>query len=393
MNRDTDVLLGPILIGSLLAYLLMGAYLVQLYHYLAEDPIPGPRIRLHIIVALVTAAEATNVVFISQTAWRILIQSTQRPEYIVVLPVGASGTYTLNAITPLVVQCFFAWRIMRITRRKRYVRFRYIIPAAILALLQTGALLVVNVEFIQFGRRALFLGRLEIKLPLSLYLAAALACDTLITAAMIFILLDFKAATELSTTKRLLNMLIFNAVENGAVTTVCAALNLAFYLTRPLDYIHLCFSYAITGLYVNVLLASLNGRGRRAEASTSQSTNLREIEFRGEVTFQHLGDGSASTRSNRQSLSDPTEARGEKGDGVRRVQSPSVAFFVSTVTEVHRDGDFSPRARAYAEDRGARDDAGALAGDRRTRGDEGGEGVLASDGDGDGLEAFGKWPP
>ena len=53
-------------------------------------------------------------------------------------------------------------------------------------------------------------------------------------------LLDFKAATELSTTKRLLNMLIFNAVENGAVTTVCAALNLAFYLTRPLDYIHLC---------------------------------------------------------------------------------------------------------------------------------------------------------
>lgn len=64
-------------------------------------------------------------------------------------------------------------------------------------------------------------------------------------------------------------MLIFNAVENGAVTTVCAALNLAFYLTRPLDYIHLCLyvscpsslrcptlivtpfpgsSYAITGL-------------------------------------------------------------------------------------------------------------------------------------------------
>jgi hypothetical protein len=42
-------------------------------------------------------------------------------------------------------------------------------------------------QFIQFGRRALFLGRLEIKLPLSLYLAAALACDTLITAAMIFI--------------------------------------------------------------------------------------------------------------------------------------------------------------------------------------------------------------
>lgn len=92
-------------------------------HYLAEDPIPGPRIRLHILggahlgnlprvyanvhipwlkVALVTAAEVTNVVFISQTGWRILIQSTQRPEYIVVLPVGASGTYTLNAITPLI---------------------------------------------------------------------------------------------------------------------------------------------------------------------------------------------------------------------------------------------------------------------------------------------------
>lgn len=58
-------------------------------------------------------------------------------------------------------------------------------------------------------------------------------------------LLDFKARTELSTTKRLLNSLIFHAVENGAVTTLCAALNLAFYITRSQDNIHviLCVSW------------------------------------------------------------------------------------------------------------------------------------------------------
>jgi hypothetical protein len=39
--------------------------------------------------------------------------------------------------------------------------------------------------------------------------------------------------------------LIFHAVENGAVTTLCAALNLAFYITRSQDNIHviLCVSW------------------------------------------------------------------------------------------------------------------------------------------------------
>ena len=100
------------------------------------------------------------------------------------------------------------------------------------------------------------MGRL--RLSITLYLSAGLACDTLITLSMIFIvsgyavaraspfadckfyakLLDFKARTELSTTKRLLNSLIVHAVENGAVTTLCAALNLAFYITRSQDNIH-----------------------------------------------------------------------------------------------------------------------------------------------------------
>lgn len=60
------------------------------------------------------------------------------------------------------------------------------------------------------------------------------------------------APAELSKTKRALNSLVFHSVENGAVVTVFAILNLAFFVSHPHDTIHLC-------LYVLVLSVHIDG--------------------------------------------------------------------------------------------------------------------------------------
>ncbi|TEB26548.1 hypothetical protein FA13DRAFT_1019619 [Coprinellus micaceus] len=244
------VLLGPILIGVLMAYLLIGVYMVQLYHYAADDCILAARTRLHILVGFVTVAEVTNIVFITRSSWRILIGGVERPDLILIPPATSVGTPILNGVTACFVQCFFAWRITRLSGT-RFKWVRHTIPALVvaIALLQLSAACVTaaKVCFVQLQRQFVLVYRL--KLPVTLYLSASLACDSLITISMIYILLNFKAATELSTTKRLLNWLIFHAVENGAITTVCAALNLAFYIGRPQDAIQFTFQFLIGRLY------------------------------------------------------------------------------------------------------------------------------------------------
>jgi hypothetical protein len=53
-----------------------------------------------------------------------------------------------------------------------------------------------------------------------------------------FQLVECKGGTSRRATQKILNGLIINAVENGAVISACLVLNLALYTTRPGDMIH-----------------------------------------------------------------------------------------------------------------------------------------------------------
>jgi hypothetical protein len=50
---------------------------------------------------------------------------------------------------------------------------------------------------------------------------------------------EYKGVTFVASTQKLLNSLIINTIENGAIITACVALNIAFYLARPGDGIHI----------------------------------------------------------------------------------------------------------------------------------------------------------
>lgn len=51
-------------------------------------------------------------------------------------------------------------------------------------------------------------------------------------------LLQYKEGTSYDALKNVLNTLILKSVENGAITTLCVALNLAFFISRPDNLIH-----------------------------------------------------------------------------------------------------------------------------------------------------------
>ncbi|KAF5342550.1 hypothetical protein D9611_001226 [Ephemerocybe angulata] len=290
---DTPALIGPFFIGVILAYFLFGSYIVQLsasrthIHLPLLISIPTNRNTAHYLnhtnsdplwiqglIAGVSAVELIGVVFITQCSWRILVLGPKSEKYIIVPSNTVPGIPLMNALAAALVQMFFAWRIYKLSSR-----YTLIVPFAIAALsfLQLSAAFAICGLLVQgHSHPDEYFKNTEI--PIGIFLSASAACDILITLSLTISFLHFKSNTSLPSTHRLLNGLILSTVESGAVVTLCAVLNLAFFYGRSdRDAVHIVFQFIVGRLYSNVLLASLNGRRRRtaiAEVSGADSNGI-----------------------------------------------------------------------------------------------------------------------
>ncbi|KAF6756841.1 hypothetical protein DFP72DRAFT_1168601 [Ephemerocybe angulata] len=282
-------------IGVILAYFLFGSYIVQLsasrahIHLPLFISIPTNRNTAHYLnhktsdplwiqglIAGVSAVELIGVVFITQCSWRILVLGPKSEKYIIVPSNTVPGIPLMNALAAALVQMFFAWRIYKLSSR---YTLGAIVPFAIAALsfLQLSAACAICGLLVQgHSHPEEYFKNTEI--PIGIFLSTSAACDILITLSLTISFLHFKSNTSLPSTHRLLNGLILSTVESGAVVTLCAVLNLAFFYGRSdRDAVHIVFQFIVGRLYSNVLLASLNGRRRRtaiAEVSGADSNGI-----------------------------------------------------------------------------------------------------------------------
>ncbi|KAJ2923776.1 hypothetical protein H1R20_g13325, partial [Candolleomyces eurysporus] len=224
---------GPILVGALFSYFCLGAYFVQLSQYLL-NPVANERRVIHVLVALVALAEIGSTIIMSENAWRVLCQADFDPSLVFVLSNWSTSSPVFYGFVALLVQCFFAWKIWSLAKRW----LRIVLPAVItaLSLMQFSACIALTIQFAQIQRDSSKWGLLETTVIVQR--AGSLACDALITASMVGILWSYKMESDLRSTQKLLNGLIINTLENGLITTLFVALNLAFYLWHPKDYLN-----------------------------------------------------------------------------------------------------------------------------------------------------------
>jgi hypothetical protein len=52
--------------------------------------------------------------------------------------------------------------------------------------------------------------------------------------------MHYKRSTSYQASKNLIDAFIAHMIENGALTTICAALNLTFYLVYPNNFLYVC---------------------------------------------------------------------------------------------------------------------------------------------------------
>ncbi|XP_006464069.1 hypothetical protein AGABI2DRAFT_145210 [Agaricus bisporus var. bisporus H97] len=164
---------------------------------------------------------------------------------------------TVAASTP--VQLFIAWRIIVISEKRH-------IPLIIglFSLISTGGaiwLAYTVVDIREFSRKA------ELHWPALTWLIAAMIADVIIAASLGYSLA--KRRTGIAQTDDTINRIIRMTIQTGLVTAIFTILEVICFLLIPNSTLNFVWDLALSKLYTNALLSTLNAR-----TSFGMSTNV-----------------------------------------------------------------------------------------------------------------------
>ncbi|EIW64122.1 uncharacterized protein TRAVEDRAFT_41537 [Trametes versicolor FP-101664 SS1] len=176
----------------------------------------------------------------------------------------------LTAVITVCVHLFFSMRLFKLSKGNYWITA----PITILAVARVVAAFVTAVElqvcrairlksFSEFG--------LRFRSVFTLGLVLSSVVDVLITAGLCYFLRRHRGGT--GRFDHILNAVTLYTIENGLLTCVTTLISLIFWLVKPDELIYLGLHFAISKLYANSFLASMNARKGLLAQSQSQSTS------------------------------------------------------------------------------------------------------------------------
>ncbi|KAH9002484.1 hypothetical protein EDB86DRAFT_3074254 [Lactarius hatsudake] len=214
---------GAVLLGCFAAVALSGVLALQacIYYRLY----PKDRGLNKIMVAVVWTLDATHTCLICSSAWKYLIANFGNVSYRGHVPITVALSIGVTAFVTLITQLFYVRRLLRLSNNNWFI---------------VGPLLLLVV-----GRVASGLGMPPIySLPLAGYLIAL---------ALIIV-------TTVELMDKVIGSIIVYTVNNGAITCVSTIVSMICWLTMPHNLIFMALHFAISKMYANSLLATLNTR-------------------------------------------------------------------------------------------------------------------------------------
>jgi len=255
------LLVGPLLSGSLMSFLLFGISIVQLYLYNLK--FSNDKFLIQFSVYMIFILDIFQSVTTWVLAWHALCSGWGRVDALTFPGWTFSAVPAVTGIISAWVQIFYAWRI--------HMMVNWIfIPIAIIviALAQTAAALSIAIGFIPLKSILSLHGMFPRTI---VWLGGAALADVIISASMVYVLYSAKKRA-FGRTEKVLNRLIRSTVETGIITTVCATMELGFFLGIPTTDIHVIFALMLSKLYSNALMTSLNSRNLGSSNTRNQGT-------------------------------------------------------------------------------------------------------------------------
>ncbi|KAJ7451070.1 hypothetical protein FB451DRAFT_1284591 [Mycena latifolia] len=262
---------GPLFIGVLMTWLLMGVYMMQAHFYFMtyNDPcfIRG-------LVITISALEITQWILSTSSAWHFLIQSWGNISGYFDLPREAFLSVLLCGISSMIVQTFFAWRIWILAYGNWLLRIAAILIQG--SSLMQGCLSIVSVVFFLVNPANVALNRHYKVFEASLI--GAMVADTLISLCMLYLLFKARKGAPRPSPKLVLNQLIVDTFKTGCATTIIAVVTFALLKSfRDRGYEGATYIF-LQKLYAISLLTNLNARQRTAGgAEESVELNFSDV--------------------------------------------------------------------------------------------------------------------
>ncbi|KAI0824037.1 hypothetical protein BC628DRAFT_1420465 [Trametes gibbosa] len=172
----------------------------------------------------------------------------------------------LTAVLTVIVHLFFALRLFKLSKGNYWIT----VPIAVLAVARVVAALgksLTTIELIRLGSFHDFGQHFRWVFTLGLVLSSVV--DVLITGGLCYYLR--RSRTGSGRFDHILDSVTLYTIENGLLTSVTTVVSLIFWLVRPHVLIYLGLHFAISKLYANSFLASMNARKILRAQSQSQS--------------------------------------------------------------------------------------------------------------------------
>jgi hypothetical protein len=172
----------------------------------------------------------------------------------------AAEPITIVAIS-MPIQLFFAWRIFRLTKQS--------LIAIVISLLSFvsftgGVWTTVKIIIIKsFSRKP------ELHWSALVWFLAATVADVLITVTLVINL--SRRRTGFSATDDAISKIIRMTVQTGMLTALFAIGDVVFFMTLPKTALNFIWDLALTKLYANCLMSTLNARAALKEMSSAYS--------------------------------------------------------------------------------------------------------------------------
>ncbi|EMD37745.1 hypothetical protein CERSUDRAFT_83486 [Gelatoporia subvermispora B] len=266
MDHDLRVSLAAILVGGLVSAALSGIVAMQTALYYRLFPRDPFMVKLR--VGAMFLLDTLHTCMVCAASWQYLVESFGETNINdrVFWTVGVS--IALTAITTVFVHLFFTYRLWKFSKGNYWIT----IPLGVMAVGRVGSAFVTAIELIKTGYFSVFYEKYRWVFTIGLVLS--LVVDVSITIGLCAYLR--KSRTGSGRLDHILDSVTLYTVENGMLTCITTVVSLIFWLAMPHVLIYLGLHFAISKLYANSFLASMNARKiLRAQTSHASSSGHR----------------------------------------------------------------------------------------------------------------------
>ncbi|PFH47888.1 hypothetical protein AMATHDRAFT_66568 [Amanita thiersii Skay4041] len=256
---------GPMLIGTFANMILYGILIVQTYFYFITYKTDTPWIRYLVLYLFIV--ETVNTGCDIAMMYQPLIMEYGLPDATKYFPImfAAEPVAIVAVSTP--IQLFFAWRIWLLTKS-------FWIPV-IITLFAVVSFAGGLWTTILIALLRLFARKPELHWPALLWFLASCISDILITGVLVISL--SKRKTGFVATDDAISKIIRMTVQTGLLTAFFAVGDVVFFMTLPRTGLNFLWDLALSKLYANCLLSTLNARASLVQYTSGYSHNRHAV--------------------------------------------------------------------------------------------------------------------